>query len=62
MLILPMQNNKSVKALYTSDVWKVQYSGWGLMSNTALNFARAVFPTQPHPQYCIFLTSVVMVL
>ena len=35
----PMQNNKSVKALLTHNVQKIQYSGWDFMSNTALGFA-----------------------
>ena len=26
----PMQNSKSAKTLFTCDVQKIQYSGWGL--------------------------------
>ena len=39
LLILPMQNNKSVKAPFTRDVWKNTVLGVGSHANTALSFA-----------------------
>ena len=38
LLILPMQNNKSVKALFTRDVWKNTVLRVGSHANTALGF------------------------
>ena len=45
----PMQNNKSVKAAFTSDVRKIQYSGWGLISNAVLSFAPCCIFYWPTP-------------
>ena len=57
----PMQNNKPVKALFTRDVRKIQYSGWGLVQIQHSALPHAVFATRPHPSYCIFRTSLATV-
>ena len=62
LLILPMQNNKSIKAPFTGDVWKIQYLGWGLVQLQHSAFSCAVFVIRPHSSYCIFRTSLAMVL
>ena len=35
----PMQNNKPVKVPHSHAVWKIQHLGWGLVANTALDYA-----------------------
>ena len=63
LLILPMQNNNQlIKHHLLLMNRRIQYSGWGLMSNTALGFASCFFATQPHPSYCIFCTLLATVL
>ena len=44
LLILPTQNNKSVKAPFTCDIQKNTVFGVGSRAN------RAVFATLPHPR------------
>ena len=62
LLILPTKNNKSVKAPFTRDVQKNTVLRCGLMQIQHLASPRAVFVTRPHPSYCIFHTSLAMVL
>ena len=44
-LILSTQNNKSVKAPFTRDVWKIQYSGCGLVQIQHSASPHTVFAT-----------------
>ena len=62
VLTLPVQNNKSIKGLFTHDVWKYTVLGVSLMQIQHSALLRAVFATPPHPSYCIFRTSLATVL
>ena len=55
LLILPMQNNKSVKTPLSRDVRKIQYSGWGFMSNTARGKAECCICYSTPPLILYFL-------
>ena len=48
-----MQNNKSVKAPFTGDVWKNTALRVGLEINTALSYALWCICHSTYPLYCM---------